>query len=521
MSTLDTQSDSAPSPKPPSLVVNAISSYAAMGTRLVVMLFLTPYLIRTLGKESYGIWVLVVSVVGYAGILDLGVSRALQRYVARHAGQGDSDAVNRTLGTAMLFYGVVGALAGCVLGVSGGMFAEWLNVPIDQRGVFRGVMWAAGLNCMLGMIAGVVKQALTAREAFVRANLVVIVSQLALAIGTVLAVELNEGLQGVAIALVVSTCVALAMFYVLTRTRFPQTDMSPFQFQWSVLRPMLGFGFFAVIWVVADQLRFRVSPLIIGHYVSVEAITVFVVGAMIVNQIGQLFVAGCDVLGPRFASLDGQGHAGEFSALFLRASGIAAFVAAVAFGLAILLGELILQLWIGGDMTESYHVMLMLACGYGVVRAQSAGVPALYAKDKHRAYAVVMLVEGAVNVALSCLLVRWWGVTGAAIGVAAPMLVVGMIAMPMYMCRVAGVAAGPYFYTIVGRQVLVMGVACAAVWLVRTKLGGSLPAVLMATGLWCCFVIGLFWREFTDVTTMLWVKVSPVRPVQRTAAERQ
>lgn len=68
----------APSPTP-SLIRNALSNYVALGVNLLVMLLLTPLVVRSLGRLGYGMWILVGTIVGYAGLLDLDVSRALSR----------------------------------------------------------------------------------------------------------------------------------------------------------------------------------------------------------------------------------------------------------------------------------------------------------------------------------------------------------------------------------------------------------------------------------------------------------
>ncbi len=43
----------------------------------MVAFFLTPFVVNSLGSTAYGIWVLLMSLTGYYGLLDLGVSAAL------------------------------------------------------------------------------------------------------------------------------------------------------------------------------------------------------------------------------------------------------------------------------------------------------------------------------------------------------------------------------------------------------------------------------------------------------------
>ena len=92
----------------PSLVLNALSNWVALGLNGAAAFLLTPYIIRCLGVNGYGIWRLIASVVGYYAILDLGVSSAVTRYVARYAGQRDYKALNETVSTALTMFCVIG-----------------------------------------------------------------------------------------------------------------------------------------------------------------------------------------------------------------------------------------------------------------------------------------------------------------------------------------------------------------------------------------------------------------------------
>jgi O-antigen/teichoic acid export membrane protein len=55
--------------------------------------------------------------------------------------------------------------------------------------------------------------------------------------------------------------------------------------------------------------------------------------------------------------------------------------------------------------------------------------------SKHRTWAMVVLTEGVVNIVLSILLVRPYGIVGDAIGTAAPLVVTTLCFLPWHLCR--------------------------------------------------------------------------------------
>src|SRR5436309_1013080 len=94
-----------------SLILRAVAtSWVAVVANASVGIFLSPYVLHRLGDEAFGVWVLIVNLVGYYGILDAGVRSAILRYVSRHKGLNEQKKVNEVLASAFYYY-----LGACIL----------------------------------------------------------------------------------------------------------------------------------------------------------------------------------------------------------------------------------------------------------------------------------------------------------------------------------------------------------------------------------------------------------------------
>jgi O-antigen/teichoic acid export membrane protein len=93
------------------LVLNSLSGTALYGVNIVVAFIMSPIIIRALGNRDYGLWELVMSVIGYMGLLDLGIGPALVRFVAVADGKQDKDDLQKTISTSFVFFVVVGVAA--------------------------------------------------------------------------------------------------------------------------------------------------------------------------------------------------------------------------------------------------------------------------------------------------------------------------------------------------------------------------------------------------------------------------
>src|ERR671930_206625 len=77
---------------------------------LAVWFALTPFVVHQLGATSYGLWVLVASLIAWGNLLDLGVGAAVTKYVAEFRARGRSEEASDLIATALSIYSVVGLL---------------------------------------------------------------------------------------------------------------------------------------------------------------------------------------------------------------------------------------------------------------------------------------------------------------------------------------------------------------------------------------------------------------------------
>src|SRR5262245_27715105 len=101
------------------------SNSLAYVVNVVVTLKLSPIVVNRLGDSVFGLWTLLIAVVGYYGILDLGVRAAISHFVATYHARRDFEGVRRTLSTAMAALLVVAAVAALVTVVLAFKLTDW------------------------------------------------------------------------------------------------------------------------------------------------------------------------------------------------------------------------------------------------------------------------------------------------------------------------------------------------------------------------------------------------------------
>ena len=110
--------DGAPPGGPPSanasgsqLARNVLTSYTSYFIGIAMSLVLTRALLRHLGAGTYGLWVVLLALTGYLGLLDVGVGTAAVQRVARLQATGDKEGLADLIRTCWIFFAVSAVLA--------------------------------------------------------------------------------------------------------------------------------------------------------------------------------------------------------------------------------------------------------------------------------------------------------------------------------------------------------------------------------------------------------------------------
>ncbi|MBW1727686.1 MAG: oligosaccharide flippase family protein [Deltaproteobacteria bacterium] len=430
--------------KRPSLKINAISNWTSLVVQVAVGFFLTPFVISYLGRSGYGIWTLVGSFIGYYGLLNLGIGSAITRYIARYAAQKDDKRLNETANTALAMFCVTGLLAILISFLVAAPLAHFFKVPSEKVNAFKHIVWALGIATGLSFPSGVFSAMITAREHFVAVNVVNITATLLRAVLTVAILLAGYGLAGIAYPTLAATVVSLIAVFFLVKSVMPEFRIRLAHARLATLKMLLVYGGYTTIISVADILRMKIDSIVIGKMIGLAEVGIYGVAALLVSYMLRLVVSGMGILTPRFAALDGAGHADELRDTFLRSLSISSFIACGAALMALLFGRAFILLWVGPGFEGAIPVLGILAVSYAVALSQTPGIGLLYAVNKHRYYAAVTMAEAIANLLLSILLARLYGIIGVALGTAIPMFVVKLLVQPIYVSRVAGIRFKDY-----------------------------------------------------------------------------
>ena len=423
----------------PRLIRNVVTNWGAFVFAAVVNFMLSPFIVRSLGTTAYGAFVLINSLVGYLGLLDLGVRGAVTRYVARFHSSGEHEKASELTSAALKIFGIA-AIAAVVLSLALSAVADRLfHVPPGFVTAVRIVAVIGGLNIAVALIDGVLGGVIIGLQRFDYTNAVDVAIGAVRAVIVVTALKMGEGIVVLAMLQLGSSIARLVVDYVICRRVYPQLDLR-FRGRSEYVRLVLSFGLASSILHVAGQVMLFSDSIVIGMFLPVGMVTYFAIAGNLTDYGRQVTSGISRVLTPLVSAVEARGETAAIARSLLvgaRSTTILVLPVAVTF---MIRGSTFIRLWMGAEYASLSGQVLgvlavFLAChaGYEVMTASMMGI------NRHRGLIPVFVADAACNVLLSVLLVPRLGIVGSALGTLIPQLIMTLFVGPWYVRRELGI----------------------------------------------------------------------------------
>jgi len=436
---------------------NMIWNWAGMAAGILAAFFLARILVARLGETGYGLWVLIASLNGYFGLLDLGVRGAVGRNLACARARGETLAVNALLSTAFALLCIPATLALAGTGIVCFFFCSMFDVPPALVGDVRLALLITGVGLAVTILLSVFDAALWSMQRFDVLNAIdlpVTMLRVALAVCLVtgptdlVCLAWTTLLTGV----VAGTAKALATFVC-----DPDARLSPRRVERPAVRGLLTFGCWSWLLSVSRIVSTQAGPVLIGAWLTVAAVTPFNIAARLVASFSALLVAGSGVLTPLAAGLHATERHGAQRQLVLDGGKVCFALALCFLGFVLCLGDVFLQLWLGGTLDGCYAILVVLTLGELLPLSQWVGSTVMVGKGRHSLLAGAGLVENALAGGLAVLLLKAYGSLGMALALAAPAFLCRGVFQLTVVCRAVELPIGQYV-----REALLPALAAAA-----------------------------------------------------------
>jgi O-antigen/teichoic acid export membrane protein len=381
-----------------------------------------PIYLHFLGKEQYGLWLTILSVLMPLSLTSLGFPTVSQNMLAEARARDDWATANRVMSTSFIFLCFAAILA-CLLmalGLRLGIVQGFLKTSSGPGAAIVPALLLAFAGFALSQPLQVFRLGFRAFERVDLEQYGLAALAVANLLLTVLALWAGWGIAGVAAVYAFLQLAAGAAFFVALTRKF-----SPLHFSWrlfspGILRRMLAPGFHFFVVSVSGVLMWGIDNLVIAGVMGVAFVTAFAIASRLTSLLRGLVAMPFSTAGPTITALSAEGREQSLRRLFYFSTRLA-LSAAVLFSVELaFFGRSFIRLWAGGAVVMDAATFMALVGIMAVNVLQQPAYAYIIATTRHRIFSWLSLLEGAANLALSWWWVHPWGVLGVALGTLVP-----------------------------------------------------------------------------------------------------
>lgn len=386
---------------------------------LILGLVTTPYIVRKLGADAYGVLSIVSVVMGYFAVLDLGLGAATIKYIADYYSRRDFVSLSKVVGTSLVIYSGLGVFgAALIAGAAGFITTKVVHVPQNLVEVTQLVFYISSFGFLVNMpltVFNSIPNALQRFDILVKRNLVLGTTNV---IGQVVLLSIGFSLKEIATLNVGVSIIAILVFVVVSRRLLPEASFRP-SVDARILAQLFKFGIMKFLNQIASQSVFHLDKVLIAMFLPVSWVTYYVVPLGLAQKLMAVQGNIATAYFPAACELVGQGDRERLTNLYISSMKLVALIALPLSLTLYFFAFPILSLWMKGDFAEKSTLTLkVLAIAYFF--ASLSTVPALSADASGRPQVTTFfsILSALINLTCALLFIPRLGILGAAVAIA-------------------------------------------------------------------------------------------------------
>jgi len=396
------------------VVKGSLWTFAGQVAPLAVSIIATPFTIRLLGPESYGVLILIGLIPTYLGFADLGMSVASTKFAAEAYGQGDTKREASVIQTALLIAAIPVVLSASLAVFNANSIITFFNVPEGMRGEATSALRLTLIFSAFGVFATILNSPMLSRLRMGLNTLTIAIPKVLLVGITPIVLYIFGGLLSAIwwsflVTTLATIAIALIAIWILP-------ELKRLAFDSYIARLLVRFGGSWALASVASILLVNFEKFILATYAEVKALAYYSVAFTVANMTTMFSQAMIQSLIPAFSQLQSEDKLNQFHTLLNRSIRLTLlWIFPVIFGLA-LTAKSFFTIWAGAEFgresTAPFYILLI-----GIFVGVIGYVPfsALLAVGRSDIFAKLYWLELIIYSLIAIFLVQRYQATGAAI----------------------------------------------------------------------------------------------------------
>lgn len=322
----------------------------------------TPFLLKNLGQEEYGLYSLIIAIVGYLSLLDMGFGNAIVRFTLEYKAKNESENLYNLYGLMSLMYLLIGLTAFIVCAIL--FFSTELIFGNSMSSVeinkIKIMILISGVNLLFSFPLQIASSILIAYEKFIFKNLIGLLKIVLVPITMVFFIILFD-FKSVELIVIVSifNFLTFLMYYLYAYKKL-DFKLSFNSIDLKLFKSILTFSSSMLFLMIFEQIQLSSGQFVIGMFSGTKDVAIWGIAMILVLNFRALSTSITNVFSPSLISATINGNIKEMNHIVNKMTRIQSYVLCLTVLNFVLFGYEFIVLWAGQNYKDVYLISLYI-----------------------------------------------------------------------------------------------------------------------------------------------------------------
>jgi len=384
---------------------------------LFLAFFTTPYIIRNLGTEAFGILSIIMVLIGSLSFLDLGFGWALTKYISEFWAKDDRDAIRKSFSVALFVSLSLGLFASALVILS----ADWLakhafNIPdiwlIESINAIR----ISAVVFFFTSLVGVYSSLFRGLQRFDLSNLTQSVFYSLYTLGSVALLFFNKGLIEIVWLNLMLSGLSLVVHILLANRYLPGGVSWIPRFHKSYFKLIWSFGFFSMISRLGGITILYVDKFFVSYFLPISMLPYYIVSFNLSQKLNFMGSNIALVLMPFASEKKSLNQMIAYKRVYFRVTKMLWLLTLAPTLVFAVFADKILGLWIGLDFADHGATpLIFLSIGFFLISVASLDAVSIEGVGKPRITALFHSIVSILCLIFLPFITKYYGIVGTSV----------------------------------------------------------------------------------------------------------
>ncbi len=347
------------------------ATYNSISWLITVMLSIasTPFFVKLLTVELYGIYILLLSLIAYYNLLDLGLGQGVTKYVSQYLALKDTKRIIDFINCAIIIQIVFGLIGTFLLFFFAPNIIHFFKVSLQNQNAAIASLRCCSFGFFFTMITSTFTAILNGLQRYDLTAKLSVLYNLFLTVFSILVLFISKSLfLLIQINVFLSIIISLVYFFHV-KANIPFWHFS-LNVQSATLRQLFGFSKYVFFSRFLNLFNNYIIRFFIGGFFGPSAVTYFTIPSKLISAIGGLLSNASIVLFPFASELSSKNdNLSDLKNIYVKSNRLFNFILIPMLLSIAIFSKTILALWMGVNIAEKTWQILSILCFSNILGA--------------------------------------------------------------------------------------------------------------------------------------------------------